>query len=1220
MCADAGFRKSGSPQSSTESSSLSLNRLKNKEALEKGLRCRRSIKELVNQGILLSPSISNADKVRQLQRAKTSDILKQKIERRPDRQYLVNRRIIRDEKPGTSPFILQQCHNLEKYQLKSSLNSKLIARPGTLELVEKGVLQVDPGIDSLIRHGSIEYPRVECIEQCTTISTSLDIPAPPPVTAHSSTSLSESPSALDGACGKAVGRAIATGTRPSSSHPVNSRSIKEETVVYKVGSLVFHNYCPKSSVSANTRSDPLTLSQHKQRVREAQQAEMLRLQDTARAHRLVEQELSCRIGGGTAKLLDPPTVLTSDSGNSPEWQCVDSITTSPSVKTVSSLNSSSSWSLSEPLESIQCFQVSSFETSTISPVIRTCPSIAPSVTKVDTSFSSYLFSPSLDRLSVTKLRSECRERNLSRSGPKAALIRQLEPYRDEILAKHFGDRLSNLGQHHVMNSDSLTIHNGSSLPCAQNGLLSCTTQHVPVLPLPPPVWTFGSLSTSADTYAFPAISTTAVSATPTNYFLSSSNTFPVTPTLSVPSTNPVPYPYFLLTPISNSVVKFQLPLHHHSQSAFYITNVGSHLSAIQGNLILDSHLTSTSFVPIHVATGGIPEYSVSQALVHQLSNGTSSSSSTNGSSPPSAICSSQGFVSLQQNVNVALAPNPHGHICNSTDQFSIHYDPGGSQPMCVSPSNLRDSSTPMQLSSPTGRTVHQEVLSIGSSTANSSGLPPSLSQIEDVWLRIRQLRQRIAKLNLTSTMNEVKSEEVDLVAQPDNVRGPPSPSRFNQLVEEHDRLAVLCRLLVIERIDALDEQMGTTGNSGNSDSAFGSEDSASRLQVERNLMDSYLCKLGGTDLLNRVSSPSARCRRSSSPLPHSTVPLPLATLVEVPGLCPALMSTAASSTWSSCITSTPRFEPTVSRASGFSTSEPAASAEEQPASRPIDRFPKVHSHSLDRLGQCNGEVGYNTVPEDACAPCDPTEPPPPSPMTTDALFELWSSVLKDTSTDPNPVTCPTLQDRCYEFPKNKSTRPPSGQSDDAAIRVTATVDCNVSPVQDAYTTSTVPSDDTKPPVSPLSNKTSDQPPSVSTSCVPNPMDTDPELPHFLPPSNSPVPPSSGTTTTCPPLRDSLDPSHATQSTDPVSLMASQLDWSSFVQSYAQNLYPQPPGASQTQIFTNNTTVRRSYVVSPTEMADALFTSFDTSEFSNLMDTSDPSCGLSTLAMNWSMDT
>ncbi|KAL3320514.1 kinase mkl1 MAPK-like protein [Cichlidogyrus casuarinus] len=103
--------------------------------------------------IFSKASISNHDRLRQLQRAKTTDFLKYKIQNRPDRETLVNQRILKADK---------NAHLMEfkKNQLKDDLNFKLSQRPGTLELVERGVLQVDEDVDNLIKHGTIKYPRV----------------------------------------------------------------------------------------------------------------------------------------------------------------------------------------------------------------------------------------------------------------------------------------------------------------------------------------------------------------------------------------------------------------------------------------------------------------------------------------------------------------------------------------------------------------------------------------------------------------------------------------------------------------------------------------------------------------------------------------------------------------------------------------------------------------------------------------------------------------------------------------------------------------------------------------------------------------------------------------------------------------------------------------------------------------------------------------------------
>ncbi|KAF6778025.1 hypothetical protein AHF37_02490 [Paragonimus kellicotti] len=448
MSTDSSYKKSGSPQASTEVSSLQANKLKNKEALERRLRCRRPIKELVNQGILLNPCISNADKVRQLQRAKTSDLLKQKIEKRPDRQYLVSRRIIRDDKPGTSPYILEQCHNLEKYQLKNCLNCKLTARPGTLELIEKGVLQVDPGVDSLIRCGSIPYPRVENISSVDELPSSSNIiPTPPPL-------ILKPPSSADSSSSSGCSKPVAARNRSNNCNrttsglSTNSRSMKDETIVYKLGSLVFHNYCPKS-VSSNMTG--LTSFQQKQKAREAQQAEMLRLQDTARAHRMVEQELSKRVVqkspnsvSQTDSAASVPMESDSEAGDSLDWISAFSSPVSESSDPHNlPVSTESSFHLcgGQPLCPVSQLPMSSSSTSTLWAPVDSSVYYASTTVSSDQAYSATAFrnTGSLEQLTANQLRAECRERKLARSGSKATLIRQLEPYRHEINCKYFVD-------------------------------------------------------------------------------------------------------------------------------------------------------------------------------------------------------------------------------------------------------------------------------------------------------------------------------------------------------------------------------------------------------------------------------------------------------------------------------------------------------------------------------------------------------------------------------------------------------------------------------------------------------------------------------------------------------------------------------------------------------------------------------------------------------------
>ncbi|VDO72030.1 unnamed protein product, partial [Schistosoma margrebowiei] len=350
MPTDQVYRKSGSPQASTEVSSLQLNRTKNKE----------------------------------------------------------------DDKPRTSPFVLEQCHNLEKSQLKETLAAKLISRPGSLELVEKGVLQVDPGVDSLIKQGSIQYPRVESVslerisgERLQPIQELITIPPPPPLSSTTKAHCTNS------------GRVVSGRSRLINSNKTStSRAIRDDTVVSKLGSLVFHQYCPDSSSSSSPSLANVSSFQQKQRVRELQQVEMLRLQDTARAHRLVEQELCERVSTCKKPLHEDTSFmdLTPNTfNNQMNSQLALSCTSSSMSLQVSPT----------PSNSIVCSKNQIGLSNQRTGSSKTLP--------LESNFNL----PSLAHLTLTQLKGECKDRNLPRAGSKMQLMRLLNPYRREILVKYF---------------------------------------------------------------------------------------------------------------------------------------------------------------------------------------------------------------------------------------------------------------------------------------------------------------------------------------------------------------------------------------------------------------------------------------------------------------------------------------------------------------------------------------------------------------------------------------------------------------------------------------------------------------------------------------------------------------------------------------------------------------------------------------------------------------
>lgn len=155
---------------------------------------------------------------------------------------------------------------------------------------------MDPGVATLIRGGSIPYPRVASTsptvlftvpEEETITQANFPPPPPPPLD-----TFKVPPS---------VSRSSGTRSRAP------SRSLKDETVISRYGSLVFHNYRPSSAASSNSPSLRVNGSTNgtasgvserlpKHRAREVQQAELLHLVDAAQVHRRLGQEI-CQLKG-----------------------------------------------------------------------------------------------------------------------------------------------------------------------------------------------------------------------------------------------------------------------------------------------------------------------------------------------------------------------------------------------------------------------------------------------------------------------------------------------------------------------------------------------------------------------------------------------------------------------------------------------------------------------------------------------------------------------------------------------------------------------------------------------------------------------------------------------------------------------------------------------------------------------------------------------------------
>lgn len=95
-----------------------------------------------------------------LKKAQLQDILKTKIEKRPNRDTLIQKNILPDSAPHAAPSLIRKCTELKRARLADDLNDKLAKRPGPLELVESGILvSSDQALTDAIKDGKIQYPR-----------------------------------------------------------------------------------------------------------------------------------------------------------------------------------------------------------------------------------------------------------------------------------------------------------------------------------------------------------------------------------------------------------------------------------------------------------------------------------------------------------------------------------------------------------------------------------------------------------------------------------------------------------------------------------------------------------------------------------------------------------------------------------------------------------------------------------------------------------------------------------------------------------------------------------------------------------------------------------------------------------------------------------------------------------------------------------------------------
>lgn len=101
-------------------------------ALQVKLMVRRPFETLVKQGLIPSPKTSPSlhEQRQKLERAKTGDMLRAKIAKRPDREELVHRHILEDVPLGVDPSLCDAQRKLKRAKLADSLSNQISRRPG----------------------------------------------------------------------------------------------------------------------------------------------------------------------------------------------------------------------------------------------------------------------------------------------------------------------------------------------------------------------------------------------------------------------------------------------------------------------------------------------------------------------------------------------------------------------------------------------------------------------------------------------------------------------------------------------------------------------------------------------------------------------------------------------------------------------------------------------------------------------------------------------------------------------------------------------------------------------------------------------------------------------------------------------------------------------------------------------------------------------------------
>lgn len=92
-----------------------------------------------------------------MERARTGDLLKAKIQKRPERQELERLHILEHDEGMVDPSLAEKQRMLKKARLADQLNTQLSHRPGPLELIKKNILHTEEPIERIVKEGLVSF-------------------------------------------------------------------------------------------------------------------------------------------------------------------------------------------------------------------------------------------------------------------------------------------------------------------------------------------------------------------------------------------------------------------------------------------------------------------------------------------------------------------------------------------------------------------------------------------------------------------------------------------------------------------------------------------------------------------------------------------------------------------------------------------------------------------------------------------------------------------------------------------------------------------------------------------------------------------------------------------------------------------------------------------------------------------------------------------------------